>query len=575
MVTCNSGGYGVNAATQQYCTADDPNICFSIAVPSSSANAGSGNIYFQISAPTTYQWVALGTGSRMTGSNIFLVYQDGSGNLTVSPRLGTQYVEPQLDTSSTAAKLTLLAGSGVQDGKMIANIRCANCETWSGGSMSLTSSANWISAWKRGSSLSTTAKDASISKHDSTDRFSLDMSTASISSDSNPFLRDSTAGSGSGSGTGAGSGTGSGSGSGSGSNTGSGFTQEEGSLISAKVLVAHGIIMALVMAILYPLGSLLMPLLGNWKVHAAWQTVSFILMWVGFGIGVKCALDRESLFKQAHTILGTVVVCLMFIQPILGFVHHRHFVAHQSRGMVSYAHIWYGRALLVLGVVNGGLGLQLSDERDSLKIAYSVIAAIVFFLYFAAKLWSTFQKKQRGIPKQVNSPRSRSSVDHPRRPYQEGKRRDAAASSRQLESVDATLHSPELRDTNTALLSTIQGARKAVASVSRLAQTQMRTFIAPTVTRRADFVQELYLKELKAYKPAPIKDSDAAGQVATFNLPKTPKSPEETDLASSLKEYESMAVEVEGQAAADAGQPAAVVEDWLVEEEEDDAHHGH
>ncbi|KAM7224297.1 ATP synthase subunit H, mitochondrial [Rhypophila decipiens] len=532
MVTCNSGGYGVNAATQQYCTADDPNICFSIAVPSSSANAGSGNIYFQISAPTTYQWVALGTGSRMTGSNIFLVYQDGSGNLTVSPRLGTQYVEPQLDTSSTAAKLTLLAGSGVQDGKMIANIRCANCETWSGGSMSLTSSANWISAWKRGSSLSTTAKDASISKHDSTDRFSLDMSTASISSDSNPFLRDSTAGSGSGSGTGAGSGTGSGSGSGSGSNTGSGFTQEEGSLISAKVLVAHGIIMALVMAILYPLGSLLMPLLGNWKVHAAWQTVSFILMWVGFGIGVKCALDRESLFKQAHTILGTVVVCLMFIQPILGFVHHRHFVAHQSRGMVSYAHIWYGRALLVLGVVNGGLGLQLSDERDSLKIAYSVIAAIVFFLYFAAKLWSTFQKKQRGIPKQ-------------------------------------------LRDTNTALLSTIQGARKAVASVSRLAQTQMRTFIAPTVTRRADFVQELYLKELKAYKPAPIKDSDAAGQVATFNLPKTPKSPEETDLASSLKEYESMAVEVEGQAAADAGQPAAVVEDWLVEEEEDDAHHGH
>jgi len=75
---------------------------------------------------------------------------------------------------------------------------------------------------------------------------------------------------------------------------------------------------------------------------------------------------------------------------------------------------------------------------------------------------------------------------------------------------------------------------------------QMRTFMAPTVTRRADFVQELYLKELKAFKPSPIKDSDAEGQVATFKLPKTPKSPEEADLASSLKEYESMAVEVEG-----------------------------
>lgn len=88
----------------------------------------------------------------------------------------------------------------------------------------------------------------------------------------------------------------------------------------------------------------------------------------------------------------------------------------------------------------------------------------------------------------------------------------------------------------------------------------------------ADFVQELYLKELKAYKPTPIKDTDSVGQVATFSLPKTPKSPEEADLASSLKEYETMAVEVEGQEA-DATKPAAVIEDWLVEEEEEAAHH--
>ena len=49
-------------------------------------------------------------------------------------------------------------------------------------------------------------------------------------------------------------------------------------------------------------------------------------------------------------------------------------------------------------------------------------------------------------------------------------------------------------------------------------------------------MQELYLKELKAYKPTPIKDSDAAGQVQTFSVPKAPKSPEEADLASSMKE---------------------------------------
>ncbi|KAK0731169.1 ATP synthase complex subunit H-domain-containing protein, partial [Lasiosphaeris hirsuta] len=122
-------------------------------------------------------------------------------------------------------------------------------------------------------------------------------------------------------------------------------------------------------------------------------------------------------------------------------------------------------------------------------------------------------------------------------------------------------------------------ARKAVAAVSRFAgrnaaQIQMRTFIAPTVSRRADFVQELYLKELKAYKPTPIKESDSVGHVSTFSVPKTPKSPEETDLASSLKEYESMTVEVEGNEAVEAGKAAPVVEDWLVDEEEEEgAHH--
>ena len=118
-------------------------------------------------------------------------------------------------------------------------------------------------------------------------------------------------------------------------------------------------------------------------------------------------------------------------------------------------------------------------------------------------------------------------------------------------------------------------ARSAAAAVSRVARVNpVRTFIAPTVSRRADFVQELYLKELKAYKPAPIKDTDSVGQVQTFTAPKSPKSPEEADLANSLKDYESMAVEVEGTEGVAGGAPAAV-QDWLVEEDEGEeaAHH--
>ena len=80
--------------------------------------------------------------------------------------------------------------------------------------------------------------------------------------------------------------------------------------------------------------------------------------------------------------------------------------------------------------------------------------------------------------------------------------------------------------------------------------------IDPSAT--ADLVQDLYLRELKAYKPPTVKASDAEGQVQKFALPQAPASPEEADIASQLSAYEAQEVEVEGQA--EAG--AAPVEDW-------------
>ncbi|KAK1250859.1 hypothetical protein MKX07_005414 [Trichoderma sp. CBMAI-0711] len=125
------------------------------------------------------------------------------------------------------------------------------------------------------------------------------------------------------------------------------------------------------------------------------------------------------------------------------------------------------------------------------------------------------------------------------------------------------------------MLSQISRASRAVAARAAKANAvQVRGFIAPTVSRRADFVQELYLKELKAYKTPAVKESDAEGQVQVFTMPKTPASPEEANLADSLKAYESMAVEIEGQdASAQTSAGAAQLPDWLEAEEEEEPHH--
>jgi F-type H+-transporting ATPase subunit h len=96
------------------------------------------------------------------------------------------------------------------------------------------------------------------------------------------------------------------------------------------------------------------------------------------------------------------------------------------------------------------------------------------------------------------------------------------------------------------------------------------TSCANSSSPTADFVQELYLKELKSYKIPPVKETDSEGQVQTFVSPKTPQSPEETDLASNLKEYETMAVEIEGQDASVTAQPAELP-DWLESEDAEEA----
>jgi F-type H+-transporting ATPase subunit h len=79
----------------------------------------------------------------------------------------------------------------------------------------------------------------------------------------------------------------------------------------------------------------------------------------------------------------------------------------------------------------------------------------------------------------------------------------------------------------------------------------------------------MYLRELKAYKPTPVKASDSEGHVQKFSAPKTPKSPEETDIANELKAYEASSVDLVGAEGSEEG-AAPIDEDWFEEEEEDE-----
>jgi hypothetical protein len=59
----------------------------------------------------------------MMGANIFVIYANSAGtNVTLSPRNGIGEKPP---TTDSIANVTLLDGSGISNGMMKANVRCA------------------------------------------------------------------------------------------------------------------------------------------------------------------------------------------------------------------------------------------------------------------------------------------------------------------------------------------------------------------------------------------------------------------------------------------------------------------
>lgn len=377
----------------QFSTYSNQNHGFSVNIPSDTASSGSGPIYFQISAPSGTSWVAFGQGTRMSGSNMFVVYAQDSTNVTLSARLGTGHSMPQHDSS---AQVTLLEGSQVgSDGSLLANVRCDNCDSWSGGSMSFTDSAsNWIYASRSGSALNSNDVSESISQHSSDDTFSLNLVTATGGSSTNPFIQQQSSASGTQTGTGSPSATSGASTpiASSSGNTGSSPSSSQGQDNTDTLLSAHGIIMSVLFIALFPLISLTIYLPYTQKVryiHAPLQILSTILLIAGMSLGIVLG-QRMGELDGYHMVIGFIVVaCLVLFQPAMGVYQHMYYRRTGGHSAFGIAHRWLGRSMIMLGVINGGLGWQLRDN-ESAYVPYAVVAVIVFLIYISVLIISWY-----------------------------------------------------------------------------------------------------------------------------------------------------------------------------------------
>ena len=68
--------------------------------------------------------------------------------------------------------------------------------------------------------------------------------------------------------------------------------------------------------------------------------------------------------------------------------------------MWSYAHIWLGRIAITLGIINGGLGLQLSTKVGKFTpskgavIGYAVVAGLIWLIYVASAIYGENKRRK-------------------------------------------------------------------------------------------------------------------------------------------------------------------------------------
>ncbi|KAI6716341.1 hypothetical protein B2J93_6475 [Marssonina coronariae] len=345
-----------------YCPSNG--LCYAVNVPETTASSGNRELFFQIRGPSRMSWIGLGQGSSMSGSNIFMVYANAAGdNVTLSQRLGVGEREPT--TSGNNSQLTLLSGSGIANGVMTANVRCSDCGSWSGGSMNLTSSAsNWIWAYKRGAAISSDDMNVNLGMHSSDGSATFNLQQAAGGNSANPFsVSAATAPT---------------------SNSSESISSSSGTLSNSNaILMAHAILGPIAFVIFYPLGAVgirLFSFRGLIFLHAGWMVFTYTLVLGSMGLGVWTAVKSQQL-SASHSIIGLVVVGSVLLQPLTGLAHHLLYKGSGRPNAATYLHVWWGRAIITLGIINGGLGLQLAGNTRHGEIAYGVVAGAMWLLW--------------------------------------------------------------------------------------------------------------------------------------------------------------------------------------------------
>ncbi|OAP56484.1 hypothetical protein AYL99_09663 [Fonsecaea erecta] len=168
--------------------------------------------------------------------------------------------------------------------------------------------------------------------------------------------------------------------------------------------IAHAALGAVAFLLFFPLGGIIVKVWPHrhivW-IHAAIQAFGLAVFVASTGLGIWMGLKLDAV-DHYHCVIGLVILGLLVLQPLMKL----HWFHEKIPKVVHFVHIhlWLGRALILLGIVDGGLGFQFAATfkgpkwASGWKIAYGVCGALVWIIYVSVVIvWVELKKPDASV----------------------------------------------------------------------------------------------------------------------------------------------------------------------------------
>ena len=159
----------------------------------------------------------------------------------------------------------------------------------------------------------------------------------------------------------------------------------------AILVIIHAICLGGAFVFIFPLGVIVLRWFGSVKLHWMLQIFATFICVIGLVVAiVLTVMDPEYKgLDEGHQIIGIVAVAALFLQGALGYVHHRKYTKLGRRTWFSHAHLWTGRILIIIGMLNAVLGFLLTDNMAAaaavVVVSVLILIGLIATTYFAAK----------------------------------------------------------------------------------------------------------------------------------------------------------------------------------------------